>query len=85
MKLLEFKHEATIPELAEALGMDRSSIQKGITGLMKKRLASRRQVNLEKGGYFFYYSTPHKKYIKNAMINIINKWHDAVISEIKKW
>ncbi len=85
MKLLEVKKEVTIPELAEALNMDRSSIQKGITGLMKKGLAYRRQVNLEKGGYFFYYSTQRKESIKKAMIIIIDKWHDAVIEEIKKW
>ena len=85
MHMMTLEKEATIPELAEKMSMDRSSMQKGITGLLNKNLATRRQVNLEKGGYFFYYSALNKEAIKKSMLKIIDNWQIAVKKEIEGW
>jgi predicted transcriptional regulator len=83
--LINLNREVKTSQLAESLDMDRSSIQKGISGLLNKGLAKRRQVNLEKGGYFFYYSTLKKSEIKESMNKIINAWYQEVSKEIEAW
>ena len=85
IKLLEQDKEVTVPKMAKEMGMDRSSIQKGAMGLLKKNLIHRRQVNLGKGGYFFFYSAKRKESIKKSIILIIDKWHQEVIKEISEW
>ena len=85
MQLLELKKEVSIPGLAKIMKMDRSSIQKGAVGLLKKNLAHRRQVNLNNGGYFFFYSAERKESIKNSILLIIDKWHESVIEEVEGW
>lgn len=85
IQLLEQKKEVTIPQMAKKMNMDRSSIQKGAMGLLKKNLAHRRQVNLNNGGYFFFYSAKRKESIKKSILLIIDKWHQEVIKEVEAW
>ncbi|MFP4645227.1 MAG: helix-turn-helix domain-containing protein [Candidatus Woesearchaeota archaeon] len=71
--------------IGEQSGKDRTTIQKAVKKLVAKGLVNKHQVNLESGGYTFVYSIKNKEYIKSTMLDIVNKWHDAVIDQIKSW
>ena len=67
------------------MSLDRTTVQKAIKQLAEKNLVKRLQINLDKGGYMFYYEIKNKTEIKQRMLDIVNKWHDGVQKEIKKW
>ncbi|MFW6378714.1 MAG: helix-turn-helix domain-containing protein [Nanoarchaeota archaeon] len=71
--------------IGEMIGKDRTTIQKAIKKLISKDLVNKHQVNLDSGGYTFVYSIKDKQYIKRTMLDLVNKWHEAVIDQIKSW
>ena len=73
---------STIGELTEK---DRTTIQKAIKKLVSKDLVNKHQVNLDSGGYTFVYSIKNKQFIKQTMLEIVDKWHRAVVDQIKSW
>ena len=71
--------------IGEMTGKDRTTIQKAVKKLVSQDLINKHQVNLDTGGYTFVYSIKNKQFIKQTMLDIVNKWHSAVVDEIKKW
>ena len=71
--------------IADKLELERSGVQKAIQRLVDKSLVERKQINLQKGGYKFYYSIKDKEEIKRRVEEIIDGWHHKVKEEIKKW
>jgi predicted transcriptional regulator len=84
-QLLKAKNELTINEIARELKKNRTTVQKGIKGLIEKKLISRRQMNLDNGGYIYVYKADDKEKIKNDLLSIINKWKESVDIAIKNW
>lgn len=74
-----------ITELAKKLKLDRSTIQKAIKTLIARNLVFRKQINLDTGGYRFYYRIKNKKEIKHRMHEIIESWYKAVKANIDSW
>ena len=83
--LLRTEEQFTASELAKVFNQDRTTIQKAIKKLAEKNLVYRKQINLDKGGYLFYYSIKEKKDIKKRMRKIVEDWYDQVVNEIDKW
>jgi len=84
---------ATVRETAEALGRDRSTVQRAIQNLVSRGLASRRTRTLRRGGYVYIYEAVSlstlKTRIKEAldtfyrqMVNFLDSmWAESVRSE----
>lgn len=84
---------ATVREVSEALGRDRSTVQRAIQNLVSRGLASRRTRTLRRGGYVYVYEAVSlstlKSLIKEAldnfyrqMVNFLDSmWAESVRSE----
>ncbi len=85
MFLISHREDFTTTQIADELGLDRTTVQKAIKSLTDKNLVFRTQQNLEKGGYIFIYSIKDKEDVKKRMLSIVENWYDKVIKEIKSW
>lgn len=86
MLFLLKKHKyLTINEIAEELGLDRTTVQKAIGSLLEKNIVQKKQLNLEKGGYVYIYVIDGKDEIKKKMISLLETWHRDAVREIKEW
>lgn len=54
----------------KAASKDRTTIQRAVKRLFEKELIKRRQLNLEKGGYQFIYSSKPKSELKEKVFKI---------------
>ena len=85
MYLLKNDIEYSATDLGKAMKFDRTTVQKALKKLSEKDLVFRHQKNLTKGGYTFNYSIKNKNEIKQRMINLVDKWHEGGLKEIKNW
>ena len=83
--LLEEKEELTIEEIMKKISRDRTTIQRGVKRLFEKDLIKRRQINLDKGGYVFIYSSKPKAELKDKVFKIFESFKENVGKEIQKW
>ena len=83
--LLEEKEELTIEEIMKKIKRDRTTIQRGVKHLFEKDLIKRRQINLDKGGYVFIYSSKPKNELKEKIIKIFDGFKESVGNEIQRW
>ncbi|MBU1201998.1 MAG: hypothetical protein KJ583_04915 [Nanoarchaeota archaeon] len=83
--LMKKNKEFSVEKIAKALVFERSSVQKAIQKLVFRNLVLRRQVNLEQGGYKFFYSINDREEIKRRIQEIIDGWHRKVKEAIKDW
>lgn len=83
--LLEEKEELTIEEVMKRIKRDRTTIQRGVKRLFEKDLIKRRQINLDKGGYVFIYSSKPKQELKDKVFKIFESFKENVGKEIQKW
>lgn len=74
----------TASQISKAMKLDRTTIQKAIKSLVDKKLAKRRQKNLPKGGYTFFYEINNKNEIKDKMKEITYKWYKGVEEAINR-
>ena len=72
--LLKKDRKYTATQIAELLNLDRTTVQKAVKDLASKGLVERSQMNLEKGGYTFFYRINGKEQIKSRILQIINDW-----------
>lgn len=77
--------EHSISKIAKMLRLERSSVQKAIKTLVERKLILRRQMNLDKGGYKFFYIVKDIEKIKEEMVIIIDNWQQNVKEKIKTW
>jgi len=83
--LLYIKEEETIEEIMKSVKKDRTTIQRSVKKLHERDLIKRRQLNLEKGGYVFIYSSKPKQEMKEKVRKIFHNFEDMVDAEIQKW
>ena len=72
-------------QIAERMGLDRTTVQKALKGLLDKNLARRAQNNLPGGGYVFLYKIEDKESLKSRLKDIIYGWYKSVEREIEGW
>ncbi len=81
--LLKNKKKLKIQEISQELGLKRCSVQKSLKNLLDKKLISRSQKNLEKGGYVFYYYCKNKAEIKDRIKNLLQQWYENALDRIE--
>ncbi len=70
--------------LSKSLGLKRTTIQKALKNLMKKKLIERKKETLKNGGYVFVYELKNKNCIKKRIKDTISKWHRSALEKIEK-
>ena len=83
--LISSNEKKSINDLANALNLDRSTIQKAIKSLIERDIIKRIQTNIKKGGYSFSYSIKNKKELKNKVLKSIAEWYSSVKRLVTQW
>ena len=83
--LIEEKEELSIEEVQKKIKKDRTTIQRGVKKLFEQDLIKRRQINLDKGGYVFIYSSKPKNELKEKVTKIFDGFKESVGKEIQRW
>lgn len=78
-QLMISKKGLSVKELVENVEKDRTTVQKILTKLIKRNLISKRQLNLDRGFMFVYFSKN-----KNEVINEIEKNVEEYFNTIRK-
>jgi len=79
------KVEIPIQDIQDSIGKDRTTIQRSIKNLINKELIHRRQINLDSGGYMFYYCIKKKEEIKKQIYTNFENWQGKVLDELNNW
>jgi len=82
--LLNDDGKFTVSKMAEKMKLNRTTVQKTIKKLVDKKLINKIQLNLDKGGYEFYYNINDKEELKEEIKKILNKWVFVAEREISK-
>ncbi len=78
MYLLKHNKLLKVIEIADALKLERTSVQKALKSLFKKDLVIRQQKNISAGGYVYFYQAKNKEAIKETMKKITYEWYKNV-------
>jgi len=84
MFLLKNKETYSVPQIAKRMSLERTTVQKAIKSLLDRKLVKRRQKNLPRGGYIFFYRVNNKEEIKEKMKRTVYEWYKSVEKEIDK-
>jgi predicted transcriptional regulator len=82
--LLKNKRSVPSTNIAEDLGVDRTTIQKSMKGLLDKDIVLRKQLNLDSGGYVFLYSVKNKDELREQMRKIIKTWAENTEKQLEQ-
>jgi len=74
----------SVKELVEKVNKDRTTVQKILTKLLKRGLLMKRQINLDRGFMFVYFSKNKKEIIKEIEINV-KSYFENINESLKKW
>jgi predicted transcriptional regulator len=83
-ELIKSKRGLNVKELVEKVGKDRTTVQKILSKLVKRGLLIKRQMNLDRGFMFVYFSKNKVDIIKEIEENI-NSYFEKVKLELEKW
>jgi predicted transcriptional regulator len=81
--LLKKKKGIASNELANKLGLDRTTIQKAMKNLLEKNIVVRRQLNLDNGGYTFVYIVNEKEKIQELLTKTILDWKELAEKQLE--
>lgn len=71
--------------IAKGLGLNLSTVQRGVKKLYERDILIRSQNNMDGGGYFFVYTVRNKKEIRKLIMQLISNWTIMVDAELQKW
>ncbi len=77
------KRQTTLT-FSKCLGLERTTMQKALKNLMKKKIIERKKETLKSGGYVFVYELKNKNYIKKRIKETISNWHRSALEKIEK-
>ncbi len=77
--------EFSSDDLSKKIGLDKSTIQRGLKKLHAKGLLFRKQINQASGGYIFFYKIKNKQAVREKIFGIIENWSKRVDEELSKW
>lgn len=83
--LITNNKEMSVQEIQEKVGKDRTTVQRSIKSLLEKNLILRRQINLESGGFMYYYNIRKKQEIKDQIYSNFESWEKKVLDELESW
>ena len=74
--------ESTVAELADQLDRDRSNVNRSLSTLREKGLASRRRRLLDSGGHVYQYTPTPREEAAELMHETLDEWADYVHGRI---
>ena len=83
--MIEHKKYLSTDNLAQALKMNLSTVQRAVKKLYDKKMILRSQENLKGGGYVFRYKMKKKDAAREVVMQIVEKWSKKVESELCNW
>ncbi len=85
LKALLRRGESSADVLAKILGKDRTTVQRALASLVKKQVVKRRQYNLSRGGYQYYYRPERHDLLKERVEEQFRSFSRMVWREIEQW
>jgi len=76
---------STVAELADILERDRSNINRSLTTLMDKGLATRERRLLDSGGYIYQYTATELPKAKEMLHTALDEWTERVHKSIEEY
>jgi predicted transcriptional regulator len=83
-ELMKTKKGLSVKEIVERVGKDRTTVQKILSKLLKRGLSMKRQMNLDRGFMFVYFSKNKNEIVSEIETNVesyflnlkdsLNKW-----------
>jgi predicted transcriptional regulator len=80
--LLGASKNYSVNDIAKEIGLTRTTIQKAIKKMADNNLIKRTQINLNKGGYEFYYNIKDRTDLKSKIKQILWEWSTKAEKEI---
>ena len=68
-----------VQEIADKLQRNRSTVQRSLTNLISKGLATRRTRNIPRGGYFYEYEAAPPTEVKKMVRAALDQWYEKMV------
>jgi len=68
-----------VQEIADKLRRNRSTIQRSLTNLMSKGLATRRTRSIPRGGYYYEYEAAPSSEVKKMVRAALDQWYEKMV------
>lgn len=78
------KRGLSVKEIVDKIEKDRTTVQKILTKLLKRGLLMKRQVNLDRGFMFMYFSKNKEEIIKEIEENV-ESYFNSIKASLDKW
>ncbi len=75
----------SVDSLSRKMGLDRTTIQKGLKKLLEKGLVDRRQLNRESGGYAYVYAAKDAAAVRKKVRETVCEWARRAEEEVESW
>ncbi len=79
------KGQATVKEVSEAMGRNRSTIQRAIQNLVQRGFAHRRTRTLRKGGYVYMYEAVNLSTLKNLIKETLDSFYQQIVNFLDRY
>lgn len=83
-ELIKSRKGLSVKELVEKVEKDRTTIQKILTKLLKRDLLMKRQINLDRGFMFVYFSKNKEEIVKEIEANV-SSYFEKIRESLDKW
>jgi len=83
-ELIKSKKGLSVKELVKKVNKDRTTVQKILSKLVNRKLLIKRQMNLERGFMFVYFSKNSNDII-NEIENNVNSYFNSIKTSLDKW
>lgn len=83
-QLVMSKRGLSVKEIVDKVEKDRTTVQKILTKLLKRGLLMKRQVNLDRGFMFVYFSKNKEEIVKEIEANV-NSYFESIKQSLEKW
>lgn len=68
-----------VQEIADKLRRNRSTIQRSLTNLISKGLATRRIKSIARGGYYYEYEAASSSEVKKMVRAALDQWYEKMV------
>lgn len=83
-QIMMSKRGLSVKEIVDKVEKDRTTVQKILSKLLKRGLLTKRQVNLDRGFMFVYFSKNKDEIVKEIECNV-QSYFDTIKASLDKW
>jgi predicted transcriptional regulator len=83
-EIIKSKKGLSVKELVEKIEKDRTTVQKILTKLLKRQLLVKRQINLDRGFMFVYFSKNKDEIVDEIELNV-ESYFAKIKESLAKW